>query len=259
MASLLHSQVIVRYLQPLFLLCLLIMGQAATAAPVQLRVDLGAYLAAGYFDPASDQVEVRGDFSAWGGGLHPLLPMADGTMHTATLDLPPGDIAYKFVIVRSEGAVVWEDHVANRTWTVPPAGGAAPPAFFDDLTTMPAVPIIGADLSHVPRLTSLGATYSDVGQPADLLSLLAATDHNLIRLRLWHSPDEPWQGLEATIDYAQQVAAAGFDILLDLHYSDTWADPGHQASPAAWQGLASPKSLVEAIRLAAEMARRGEH
>ncbi len=228
---------IVRCLQLILLLCLLVVSQAVTAAPVQFQVNLGPYLAAGYLDPTSDQVEVRGDFNGWSAGPHLLPPTADGTWHTTTLDLPPGDVAYKFVIVRSGGAVVWEDHVANRTWTVPQAGGAAPLVFFDDMSAAPAAPIIGADLSHAPRLTSLGATYSAAGQPADLLSLLAATDHNLIRLRLWHSPDESWQALEATIDYAQQVAAAGFDIMLDLHYSDTWADPGHQTPPAVWQGL----------------------
>jgi arabinogalactan endo-1,4-beta-galactosidase len=30
---------------------------------------------------------------------------------------------------------------------------------------------------------------------------------------------------------------AGLTVCLDFHYSDTWADPGKQYIPAAWEGL----------------------
>jgi arabinogalactan endo-1,4-beta-galactosidase len=36
---------------------------------------------------------------------------------------------------------------------------------------------------------------------------------------------------------ALRAKAAGMNILLDFHYSDTWADPGAQTTPAAWTGL----------------------
>ena len=36
---------------------------------------------------------------------------------------------------------------------------------------------------------------------------------------------------------AQRVKAAGMGFLLDLHYSDTWADPGRQIKPEAWLDL----------------------
>lgn len=35
--------------------------------------------------------------------------------------------------------------------------------------------------------------------------------------------------------------------MLDLHYSDTWADPGHQAKPAAWEGVPFD-ALVDSVR-----------
>jgi arabinogalactan endo-1,4-beta-galactosidase len=35
------------------------------------------------------------------------------------------------------------------------------------------------------------------------------------------------------------VKAAGMGLLLDFHYSDTWADPGKQVIPEAWRGSAS--------------------
>jgi arabinogalactan endo-1,4-beta-galactosidase len=36
---------------------------------------------------------------------------------------------------------------------------------------------------------------------------------------------------------AKRAAAAGMSILIDFHYSDTWADPGHQTKPVAWASL----------------------
>lgn len=33
---------------------------------------------------------------------------------------------------------------------------------------------------------------------------------------------------------AKRAAGLGFRIMVDFYYSDTWADPGHQAKPAAW-------------------------
>lgn len=36
---------------------------------------------------------------------------------------------------------------------------------------------------------------------------------------------------------ARRIHALDMALLLDLHYSDTWADPGHQTKPAAWADL----------------------
>jgi arabinogalactan endo-1,4-beta-galactosidase len=95
----------------------------------------------------------------------------------------------------------------------------------------------GADLSSAPRLATAGAQWLQDGQPADPLDLLAASGWRLLRLRLWHMPADPWQGLDSTLAFAARARAAGFDLLLDLHFSDSWADPGQQTPPAAWQGL----------------------
>jgi arabinogalactan endo-1,4-beta-galactosidase len=43
--------------------------------------------------------------------------------------------------------------------------------------------------------------------------------------------------LAYTVRMAKRVKAAGAKLLLDIHYSDTWADPGHQTTPAAWAAL----------------------
>src|SRR5207247_2528349 len=67
---------------------------------------------------------------------------------------------------------------------------------------------------------------------------------NLFRLRLFVNPNTSYsatsgaiQDLNYTIALAKRLKATGGKILLDFHYSDTWADPSHQAKPAAWNSL----------------------
>ncbi len=58
---------------------------------------------------------------------------------------------------------------------------------------------------------------------------------NLVRVRLWHNPTwtnySNFEDVKITI---QQAKNRNMAVLLDFHYSDTWADPGKQQIPAAW-------------------------
>ena len=58
---------------------------------------------------------------------------------------------------------------------------------------------------------------------------------NLVRVRLWHNPTwtnySNFDDVKTTIQRAKEL---GMDVLLDFHYSDTWADPSKQEIPAAW-------------------------
>ena len=74
------------------------------------------------------------------------------------------------------------------------------------------------------------------GQEQDLLDILRANGINMARLRLWHTPVAGLNDLHSTLMMAQRIHEAGLDLLLDFHYSDTWADPGHQSKPVAWAG-----------------------
>lgn len=104
----------------------------------------------------------------------------------------------------------------------------------------------GADLSFVPELEFYGVEYYVNGNNENVLTIFQNQGWDVVRLRLWHSPAEPWHGLDSTVAFAQRAKAAGFKILLDLHYSDTWADPEHQTKPAAWDGL-SFLALVDSV------------
>ena len=85
--------------------------------------------------------------------------------------------------------------------------------------------------------------------PGDALAQAAAAGINAVRLRLWVNPSpnttSPWPTDNPDYTYANlsnvgalasRARAANLSFWLDLHYSDTWADPGHQSQPAAWQG-----------------------
>jgi len=105
--------------------------------------------------------------------------------------------------------------------------------------------IAGADLSHLSFFEGQGIAYKDGGQAQDALLMLKARGLTCVRLRLFTSsaaqaqadPYNYINNLSYTLPLAQRVKAAGFQLMLDFHYSDTWADPGHQRKPAAWTNL----------------------
>lgn len=109
--------------------------------------------------------------------------------------------------------------------------------------------IRGVDLSGVPEKERIGATYRLDGQEMPILDVFGKTGFEMVRLRLFVEADGRWgavNDLEHTLALAQRVNKAGFPILLAIHYSDTWADPGRQTKPKAWDGL-DFESLVKQV------------
>jgi arabinogalactan endo-1,4-beta-galactosidase len=99
------------------------------------------------------------------------------------------------------------------------------------------LPIRGADISSLQRSMDLGAEYYDeTGNRGDALQILQDHGVNFIRLRVWVKPAYDINDKAAAIKFARLVKARGLKLLIDLHYSDTWADPEHQLKPAAWAG-----------------------
>jgi arabinogalactan endo-1,4-beta-galactosidase len=60
---------------------------------------------------------------------------------------------------------------------------------------------------------------------------------NMVRLRVWVDPPAGFCDTAQTLAMARRAHEAGLAILIDFHYSDTWADPGQQTKPAAWASL----------------------
>lgn len=105
--------------------------------------------------------------------------------------------------------------------------------------TAPAPPpnrIRGADLSFTLQLEACAATVSDRGHAAAVERLLAVRGANVVRLRAWVEPPSGYSDLRSALVLGRRAAAAGCEILLDLHYSDFWADVRNQAIPARWRG-----------------------
>jgi arabinogalactan endo-1,4-beta-galactosidase len=101
---------------------------------------------------------------------------------------------------------------------------------------------VGADISWLPQMLKSGFVFRDKhGQEQDLFLILKSYGIDTIRLRTWVNPsDDPHAGhcsAKETLDFALKCKEAGFRLMLNFHYSDSWADPGKQRIPAAWENL----------------------
>ena len=93
----------------------------------------------------------------------------------------------------------------------------------------------GMDLSFQSELENYNVIYKDAsGTPIQLLDYVANNGTNLVRLKLWHTPQDGQNSLADVKAYAQRIKTKNTHFLLDIHYSDTWADPSHQTPPLAW-------------------------
>lgn len=114
--------------------------------------------------------------------------------------------------------------------------------------------IKGMDISTLRELEELGVRYYDKGIEKSLWEIMKDYGVNMIRLRLWHNPytedGRPYgagtNDLATTIELAKTAKQYGFPWLLDIHYSDYWADPTKQRKPKAWKDY-SMEQLEEAV------------
>lgn len=107
---------------------------------------------------------------------------------------------------------------------------------------------VGGDISLLPEYEQAGAQYKDHdGKPiAELLPWLHEQGMNAMRVRLFVNPEDysgadkdanACQDLEYIVPLCKSIKENGFSLLLDFHYSDTWADPAKQWTPKAWENL----------------------
>jgi len=97
--------------------------------------------------------------------------------------------------------------------------------------------IKAADISFLPDIENDGVAFKDAaGTEKDLLDILKKSGVNMIRLRVWHTPETEHSSLAEVKILSERIKAKGLKVWLTVHYSDTWADPGHQKKPEAWVG-----------------------
>jgi arabinogalactan endo-1,4-beta-galactosidase len=100
--------------------------------------------------------------------------------------------------------------------------------------------IYGGDFSLLKKIEDGGGIYKIEGQAKPALEIFIENGYNYGRVRLFNNPNgigPVCNSLEYTIALSKKIKDAGMKLLLDFHYSDTWADPGKQFKPKAWEGI----------------------
>lgn len=96
--------------------------------------------------------------------------------------------------------------------------------------------IIGSDLSFYPEVLASGLKfYNTNGAEEDMLLTLKKAGFNTIRLRVWNQPSTSTSSLETVKALAEKCHNMGLKVWITIHFSDTWADPGNQQKPKAWE------------------------
>lgn len=119
---------------------------------------------------------------------------------------------------------------------------------------------VGGDISMLPTYEEAGSQYKDTeGNPIELLPYLYDLGMNAMRVRLFVNPSgytiengvkkedsNVVQDMPYILPLCKDIVENGFDLMLDFHYSDTWADPAKQYIPDAWKGL-SDEVLADSV------------
>ena len=115
------------------------------------------------------------------------------------------------------------------------------------LTSTHAQKYVGGDLSVLLKYEEQKATYLDKDGKAiaDVLAFVKEQGWNTVRVRLFADPSKDTdknvcQDIEYVKSLGKRIKAAGLCFMLDFHYSDTWADPEHQATPLEWGKINTP-------------------
>lgn len=119
-------------------------------------------------------------------------------------------------------------------------------------TTATAQKYAGGDVSMLPKYEEAGSKYltSDGESISDVLTFFKDQGMNAMRVRLFVNPNKQttengkWttdenvcQDLDWVKALGKRIKDKGLKFMLDFHYSDTWADPAKQWTPAAWADL----------------------
>ncbi len=112
---------------------------------------------------------------------------------------------------------------------------------------------MGADLSYATQMAAMSYTYTDSDRVKDVFTIFRDYGCNTVRVRLFVNPSTCINGTGGTDVYATlanaekliaRAKALHLAVNLDLHYSDCWADPGKQYTPAAWQSCSGDVAVM---------------
>ena len=102
-------------------------------------------------------------------------------------------------------------------------------------TTKPAF-AKGADIGWYTEMEKKGYKfYTASGTEMDCPALMKSLGFNSLRFRVWVNPEDVWNSKEDVLKKCLRAKELGMKIMIDFHYSDTWADPSKQIVPKAWE------------------------
>ena len=107
--------------------------------------------------------------------------------------------------------------------------------------------IKGVDISMLRQVEENGGLFYDDGNQVDAMELFKSKGFNTARVKVWHTPSLNYNSANKVLETALRATSAGLDVLLNFHYSDTWADPSNQNKPSAWDDL-NFETLCDSVR-----------
>ena len=120
--------------------------------------------------------------------------------------------------------------------------------------------ILGIDVSTFIEELNANAKYYHENKEVDPIALLVKQGVSHFRIRVWNDPykeDKPYLGgtndVETYLKIAKLAKENDCKVILDLHYSDFWADPGKQMTPKSWVGLSFDEILVKVYEFTKEV------
>ncbi len=129
-----------------------------------------------------------------------------------------------------------ESNKYGPTNHIPGTGGSAP--------EKPEVPVSksgfaeGADISWVTEMEAKGMKfYNSAGHETECTALMKEIGFDAIRLRVWVDPKDGFCGKDDVLVKAKRAKEQGMRLMIDFHYSDSWADPSKQDVPEAWKNF----------------------
>src|ERR1035441_8591996 len=119
--------------------------------------------------------------------------------------------------------------------------------------------IAGTVVSFLRQMESRGVVFKDAGVAEPGLQILKNHGYTWVRLRVMVDPISLPNNLDYTIALGKDAKARGFKFLLDFHYSDDWADPGHQWVPRAWAKMSHAELVNATFVYTSDTIRSEEH
>jgi hypothetical protein len=155
-----------------------------------------------------------------------------GSIHKLSENLPNGHYYQVKAILYASGG--WNANAWAGYWNTPVLVLQNTQGY--EFSTNPISK--GVDISWMTEMENNGFSWKDNnGNSKQLMPLLKEYDLDAVRLRVWVNPDvsaaNGWCNIEDMVAKAELAKAANLDIMICIHFSDWWADPGNQTKPAA--------------------------